>query len=153
MTPTENWPKPWLLQIHQQAVEHGMIWIEPITKADAESLRQRLYRVRRRSDKSTASFILPEYHMVTVGAWEDRDGGRLPVIYSRRPDGQALPNITPVSAEDQTEYLQQPTRTDIIPSPEQIMNSIDQMPSEDLVLKPDEINDFVGTMLKKVNKS
>lgn len=68
--PTENWPKPFLLQCHEQAVEQGFVWVRPISEEDAASFRQRFYRIRRRSDSSMAAFIRPEYHLVMLGVWE-----------------------------------------------------------------------------------
>ena len=94
-TPTENWPKPWMLQQHALAVEHGFIWIENNSEADAKSLRDRMYRIRRRSDKSMAAFIPPEYHLVMIGKGEQSGDepslGRMPLNYNKRPDGRDLP--------------------------------------------------------------
>ncbi len=95
--PTNNWPKSYIFQVHQQAVAHGFIWLDPISAEDARSFTARFYRARRRADTSMAAFIPAEYHLVTVGRWEPgpTGTGRLPIIYSQRPDDVALPGIVP----------------------------------------------------------
>lgn len=112
MTPTENWPKTFLLQCHEEAVKHGFLWIKPISEADAESLKSRLYRIRRRSDTSMAAFIPAEYHLVMIGVWEQEDGGRLPIIYDKRPDGQPLPKIVVPSGEEAAAFVPKPLHID-----------------------------------------
>jgi hypothetical protein len=121
MTPTENWPKPFLLQIHEQAVEHGFVWIEPLTEVDADSLKSRLYRIRRRSDSSMAAFIRPEYHLVMIGNWEPHDIGgqqvandkgeilgRMPAIFNKKADGAELPSIRKADGEEAAAYVPHP---------------------------------------------
>ena len=145
-TPTENWPKPWMLQLHEQAVEHGFVWVEPISEEDAKSLRDRLYRMRRRSDKSMAAFIRPEYHLVMVGVWEPgfTGAGRLPLIYDRRSDGQPLPKIIPAT-QDEVERYSAPAMVDPIPI---LPPHVDLTP-ETLEIKPSEIGGFVDSLIKK----
>lgn len=101
-TPTENWPKGYLLQLHAQAIEHGMIWVGPISEADADSLKKRFYRIRRRSDKSMAAFIPAEYHLVMAGKWEaGPDGrGRMPIIFDKLPEQMELPGVTPATPDE-----------------------------------------------------
>jgi hypothetical protein len=98
-TPTTDWPKPYILEVHRLAVEHGLVFIEDISEAEADSFKQRFYRARRRSDKSMAAFIPPEFHLVMVGEYQP-DKRRLPIIYSRLPSGRELPKIRPAEAEE-----------------------------------------------------
>lgn len=142
-TPSPNWPKTFLLEIYKMAVDFGYIYIQPISKADAQSLKMRLYRARRRSDSSTASFILPEYHLVTVGEWEDVGDGRLPVIYNRLPSEQPLPSIVPADGEAFTNPPS-PQLHEFGPKP------IPSFTEEDLTLKPEDIASFIGKMRKDV---
>jgi len=151
MTPTENWPKPWLLSIHEQAVAEGFIWIEPISQADADSLKSRLYRIRRRSDKSMAAFIPPEYHLVMVGQWEagPNGTGRLPVIYNKKPDGLDLPSIRKASGEEVEAYTPRPR------APAPVIHDAPpelHFDADDLTMKPDEINGFVASMRKSAKE-
>lgn len=147
-TPSENWPKPWLLQLHDAAVTHGFIWVEPISEADAKSLRARLYRMRRRSDTSMAAYIPAEYHLVMVGQWvEGPDGiGRLPLIYNKLPDGRSLPNIVPATADEVTTYLQVPKA----PAPP-IIDAANLDPAA-IQISPDEISGFVADLRRKARK-
>lgn len=150
-TAKKDWPRAYLLQVHQEAVAHGLIFIEGIDEADAKSLKQRLYRVRRRSDKSTATFILPEYHMVTVGEWEafppshPAYPGRLPIIYSRTPDGKDMPRIRAATPEEASEAFAVPAHREL-PTP--ITPETLNLESADLSLKPGEIDDFVAKLTK-----
>lgn len=139
--PSQNWPKSYLLQLHSEAIKHGAIWVQPITKANALSLKQRLYRVRRRSDTATASFIPPEYHLVNVGEWQPGpDGlGRLPLIYSQLPDNQPLPGIVPM--EPGARQLPDPLRHEPL--------AIPPITEADLTLDPASISDYVAGMIKK----
>lgn len=151
-TPSEHWPKPYLLQAHAQAVEHGMVWIRPISKADAASLKARLYRVRRRSDASMAAFIPPEYHMVTVGLWSPGNGGQMPLIYNRLPEGQ-LPPIVPATPEEKGSSLPLPTLNDAPLSQEQIEAATNRLiESADLSMDEGEVESFVSRMMSKVEK-
>jgi hypothetical protein len=144
--PTTNWPKQFLLQIHAEAVKHGFIWIEGISQANAESLRQRLYRVRRRSDKATASFIPPEYHLVGVGEWQPEGGGRLPVIFNRLPTGEELPTIRPATPEEVQAVTipDAPQEHEEGPSPP--AKPTPAFAPEDIQLKPADISDLVASM-------
>lgn len=143
-TPTQNWPKPWLLQVHQQAVEQGFVWIEPISQEDADSFRHRFYRIRRRSDKSMAAFIPPEYHLVMVGEWEQGDGsGRLPIIYNKRADGRELPAIRSATGEEIAAYTAPPKLA------EPVQMDTDSM---DLSIKPEEIGGFIAGLRKSAKE-
>lgn len=156
-TAKKDWPRAYLLQIHQEAVAHGLIFIERIDEADAKSLKQRLYRVRRRSDTSTATFILPEYHMVTVGEWEPFPPshpvypGRLPIIYNRTPDGKPLPTIRPATPEEASAAFAPMKPLNTLPplDPEQFLANLE---SADLTLKPGEVDSFVADLMKSAEK-
>ena len=137
-TPTENWPKPWMLERHALAVKHGFIWIEPISEADAKSLRDRLYRIRRRSDKSMAAFIPPEYHLVMVGKWEPGpDGtGRMPLIFNKRPDGKELPGTRIPDGAEVSEYLSPPPLAEpLVIDPAAIDVTLDEKEVGDIVAR------------------
>lgn len=147
-TASTDWPRAYLFQIHAEAVAHGLVFIEPISEADAKSLKQRLYRVRRRSDKSTAVFVPPEYHLVTVGDWQPGpDGtGRLPVIYNKLPGDKPLPNIRPANADEASAPMAPSVQPPDVPlTPEQFVANIE---AADLTLKPDEIDSFVADLMK-----
>jgi hypothetical protein len=137
-TPTTDWPKPWVLSIHEAAVNNGFVWVSPISEADADSLRQRAYRMRRRSDKAMAAYILPEYHLVMIGRWEPGpDGrGRLPFIYNKRSDGEPLPDIQCAEPEEVEAFEHPPT-----PTPPAI-----SVTAEDITFKPGEIDNLVERM-------
>lgn len=92
------WPRAYLLQIYEQAISNGMVWIEPISPSQATSLRMALYRLRRRSDSNNAAFITPQHHLVTVGAY-DPARQRLPILYNRLPEAE-LPAIHAATGEE-----------------------------------------------------
>jgi hypothetical protein len=131
-----------MLQQHALAVEHGFIWIENISEADAKSLRDRMYRIRRRSDKSMAAFIPPEYHLVMIGKWEqsgdDPSLGRMPLIYNKRADGRDLPTTRIPSGEEAATYTP-PTQ---LAEPAPIVDT----GALDLSIKPEEIGGYVQTL-------
>jgi hypothetical protein len=132
-----------MLQLHAQAVEHGFIWVEPISEADAQSLRDRLYRIRRRSDKSMAAFIPPEYHLVMVGRWEPGEAGtgRLPLIYNARADGKPLPSIRIADGSEAEAYLKPPALAN--PPALDISN---------IEIKPEEISSLVERLRKSAKE-
>lgn len=147
MTPTENWPKTFILQAHAAAVEQGFVWIEPIDEEDAASFRLRFYRVRRRSDTSMAAFIPAEYHLVMVGKWEPGPNalGRLPIIYNKRADGRPLPSIIPATPDEVETYS--PPRAVALPPP------LIPIPSQaDLELKPEEIGSLVERLRQQAKE-
>jgi len=148
-TASTDWPRAFLFQIYDAAITNGLIIIEPISEEDARSLAGRLYRIRRRSDKALAQFILPEYHLVTVGEWRPgpEGTGQLPIIYSRLPDGKPLPLIRPALPEEMTDTLDFESANSAArsaPSSDDIIHSIT---SADLELKPDEVNSFVDDLM------
>lgn len=156
-TPTTDWPKPYILQVHAAAVEHGLVFIEKISAANADSFKQRFYRARRRSDKAMAAFIPPEYHLVMIGEYQplpDDDPaapGRLPIIYNQLPDGSALP---PIRAADANEAMQLSVPALANPAPQLAPASdiLDALDPADLKMDEGEIDVFVDKMLHKVSK-
>lgn len=150
-TPTENWPKPWMLQLHEQAVEQGFIWVEGISEADYQSLKSRLYRIRRRGDKSMAAFIKPEYHLVMVGNWEPTGHsgaepgdllGRFPMIFNRKADGTALPTVRAATGEEVDTYVPTPrAEPAVIP-----------LSAEDLTIGEDDITSLVDSLKSQAAK-
>jgi len=108
--PQSQWPKPYLLKVMEQAVKEGCIRLD--FKHDAElakSFQGAINRIRRRSDKQHASFITPEFHLITT-TWEAARGTML-VTYSSMPDDMQLPEIQSV-AEDEKHEIAQPQRVD-----------------------------------------
>lgn len=152
--PTTEWPKPYLLQVHQAAVDNGLVFVEPITAADAESLKQRLYRARRRSDKAMAAFIPPEFHMVMVGEFQLLDTatgqGRLPIIYDKLPSGEALPAIRAATGEEIEQMVSRPALAE--PAPPISPDALLDLENLEVKMEPSEIDGFVGKMLQKVQK-
>lgn len=150
MIPTQNWPKQWLLEIYAKAVEHGYLFIEPITEADAHSLGQRLYRIRRRADTIMAPFLIPEYQLVTVGQWVPVGGtgehGRLPIIYNSLPDDQKLPNITAVDSETFSQVIRHDAQPLVSVEPKPTFTAISP---EDLQLEPEDISNYVADMRRR----
>lgn len=65
-----KWPRQYLLTIYSAAITNGFCKVTNITAADAKSLVQTLYRLRRRADSSNQTFITPEHHLVTAMSWE-----------------------------------------------------------------------------------
>lgn len=147
-----DWPRAYLFQIHAEAIAHGLIFLEGLTKEDAKSLKQRLYRIRRRSDKANAVFIPPEYHLVTVGEWEEMPSahpaypGRLPIIYNKMPGGKELPRIRPAT-EGEASLPMAPSKMLPAPpalTPEQLVANLEDA---DMTLKPEEIDSFVNELI------
>ena len=125
--PDNIWPRAYLLQIYNTCIQRGAVVIEPIDQIAAKSLTQSLYRLRRRSDTSNASFITPEMHLVTVGKWKCTDlGGALPIYFSRLEDGFVLPEIKTLEGEQQ---LNQPSKH--IPSAEELHEIVRADSSDD----------------------
>jgi len=149
MTPTENWPKGYLLKVHEEAITHGFIWLRPISEADAASLTSRLYRVRRRSDKSMAAFIRPEFHLVMVGKWEDTNGGQLPVIYDRRPDGAALPAMIPATLDEKDALAASPLPSPITPDIGTIASASPILDDLSPGMDETQIDSFIDSLRKK----
>lgn len=143
--PSSEWPRSFLLDIYAQAVQHGMVMLEPITKENAKSLTGRLYRLRRRSDKGMAHLILPEYHLVTAGEWRPgpEGTGQLPIIYNRLPSDEPLPAIRPATLDEATA----PPLARL--TPEALLENIEKL---DLTLEPDEVDSFVDDLMAKALK-
>lgn len=153
-----DWPKTFILEVHRQAVEHGLIFLEPISEADATSFRQRFYRTRRRSDKAMAAFIPPEFHLVMVGAWiAEGDGlGKLPIIYNQRADGKPLPGIRAATEAEALLASDDPAaRRARVPAPhlaEEPLLAPTRINMDELeaAMTPAEIDDFVARMQRTV---
>jgi hypothetical protein len=140
-------PRSYLLSIYTAAIEQGFIWITPISAANAVSLRQKLYRLRRRSDKNNASFITPNHHLVTVGDWEaGPDGqGRLPVMFSSSPGG--LPNIQ--LADGTALPPAEALAVEAVPAPAIIpLPLAPDIPAKELNMSAENIDDFVSRMMQ-----
>ena len=90
------YPRTYLLNIYSAAVANGHIYIHPISEQASVGLRQSIYRLRRRYDKTAALYIPEEYHLVTVGDWSPDNGGTLPVYYT---SGMDMPAIHTVDGE------------------------------------------------------
>lgn len=146
--PSSEWPRSFLLDIYAQAVQHGMVMIEPITEANAKSLAGRLYRLRRRSDKGMAHLILPEYHLVTVGEWRPGpDGqGQLPIIYNRLPSDEPLPDIRPATDAEAGAPFSPATQHTLPLTAEALLENLDNL---DLTLEPEEVDSFVDDLMAK----
>jgi hypothetical protein len=94
-SPQRRWPRTFLLEILNRAISQGSCEVYPISVEDAASLRASLHRIRRRSDKSHASFITPEMHLVTIGVWHTQNNGTLPIYYTNVPASEPpLPSIS-----------------------------------------------------------
>lgn len=95
-----NWPKPYLLQLYQQAVEEGCLRIKlrgaSVEENDEEyaSFKAAFYRLRRRRDGNYMAIIRPEYQMVQLKY--EKAAGKVLLIYSKLPDDDLLPAIESV---------------------------------------------------------
>lgn len=90
-----GWPKPYLLQLYDKAVNEGCIRV--LLHGDEtrfKSLKASFYRLRRRSDVQSVALMRPEYYLTTM-LWEPERGTAL-IIYNQLPDGQELPEIESV---------------------------------------------------------
>ena len=163
-----SWPKAYLLQVYAAAVRDGFIYIQPITYTAARSFKATFLRVRRRSDTVNKQWIIPEYHLVTVGTWEplddrpldgDRTLGRLPILYNQMPSGlpsivSAAADLTPSTAIDFASIDQPTLAPKSLPQPfTQPLTPVNPdapPPPTDIAF---DINSFVSTMRKKVEDS
>ena len=145
-TPSTDWPRTYLFQIHDEAIKHGVIFIEGISREDARSLAGRLYRIRRRSDKAMAGYIPPDYNLVTVGEYQAAER-RLPIIYNRLPSGDPLPRIRAASGEE-LEAMYTPRQVDPLPPPDAIpLDAFSNVQIEPL--SEGEIDSFVGDLIRQ----
>lgn len=76
-----KWPRKYLLELYHLAITTGECSVSPITQSQAKSLCQSFYRLRRRSDSSTATFITPEHHLVTADDWTPENDGTQRFIF------------------------------------------------------------------------
>lgn len=133
-----KWPRAYLLEIYNKAVDNGHLILNPITQEDAASLTASLYRLRRKADTTNRDFILPEYQLVTVGHWRPDNDGTLPIMYSTAEF--PLPNIIPVSGET----ILSLTHARNEPHPIE--------PPAEEALSETEIDDYVAQMLSQRRK-
>lgn len=114
-----NWPKPYLLELYQKAVEEGCLRIvlrgSTVEENDEEyaSFKAAFYRLRRRRDGNYMAIIRPEYQMVQLKY--ERAIGRVLLIFSKLPDDQLMPSIESVKG---TVDLPQPAGSLPHPTPE-----------------------------------
>ena len=102
-----SWPKAYIIELYAKAVEHGFVWVQPITQEKAISLSKSFYNARWRADSTNKAWMKDEYHLCTFGQWEQLEGdhigqGRVPVLFSALPDGQNLPDIIPARQDEIT---------------------------------------------------
>jgi hypothetical protein len=143
----QDYPRKWLLEVHAQAIEHGIVLLEGVTREAAKSIEMRMLRLRRRVDKGAGYYIPPEYHLVTIGAWREARGGCLPIIYDKLPDGENLPRIVPISGEEFCELTKvEPVLA--LPTP----TVPHDLSEADLKIDEGEINSFVERMKKRVQQ-
>lgn len=137
------WPRAYLLQLYNEAIAQGYIWVQPISRTEATGLRMSFYNLRRRSTTSNASIITPEMHLVTVGSWQagatDPDMGRLPFLYSKLPDDIPLPDIIGASGEEIAQLREMEMPEPPAPVPFDI-------PEAELTLAPADVTSFVERM-------
>jgi hypothetical protein len=146
-TTQQDYPLKWLLEIHAQAIEHGIVLVHPVTQQAAQSIKMRLLRLRRRTDKGAGYYVPPEYHLVTIGAWRPEQGGCLPIIYDKLPDGDALPSITPISGE---EFVELTAVEPVLALP--ASNVPHSLSEADLKMDAEQIGSFVERMKKRVQQ-
>lgn len=142
-TPT-IWPRAYLLDIYNKTLEAGFLWVRVKDETTARSLTQALYRLRRRSDTSNKSFILPEFHLITCGNFIPGKG--LPVLYSKLPDDMELPLLEQAEAGTAdlsffTPASQQPILHS--PSEEELLNLAGEK------IEPADLGDYVSRMMAK----
>jgi hypothetical protein len=110
MSSDYNWPKPYLLQCYERAVEEGCIRIvlrgqtPEAREAEWKSFKAAFYRLRRKKDANFAVQMRPEFQLVSIQF--EPAIGKVLISYSSLPDGQLLPTFE--SVEDQTALPQQP---------------------------------------------
>ena len=163
-----DWPRLYLLGLYRDAVEQGHIIVEGLTVDRAQSLKMAFYRLRRRSDESNKSIILPEYHLVTVGEWRSTgygpqgehgmDGdliGHMPILYNSIPDaslplvrsattGQLLPTINERSH-------QPPIQPTVLPPSDhfELPESLNQALGMDAEIGSEDIGDYIAKLRAK----
>jgi hypothetical protein len=105
-TPDYTWPKPWLLECYQRAVDEGCIRIKlrgPDFESEWKSFKAAFYRLRRRKDGNFLVLMRAEYQLVNLRYEPER--GTVLIVHSALPDGEALPAFESV---DDKVQLQQP---------------------------------------------
>lgn len=150
MTQPTIWPRAYLLSIYSEAIKHGFVWVEPLTEAQATSLRLALYRLRRRSDSNNREFITPEHKLVTVGQY-DHTARRLPILFSRLPD-MDLPTIRPATEDETADFIQMPEQlaSPTIDTQPPSIESIDVLKSAaEITLDEQDITSYVEKMKRR----
>lgn len=144
--PQSNWPRGYLLSIYAAAVANGHVVLSPISEPAARSLTQTFYNLRRRSrpGEANASFIQPEYHLVTVGKWSPDNGGTLPIMYSSTPDG--LPAISVVA--DAEHFSSQAPAAPASTAPPTDDDILDDLAAE----PPLDVDDYLAKLLADSHK-
>lgn len=94
-TTEHQWPKAYLVQVMQRAVDEGCIRVKVKSEVEGKSMMAALARIRRRSDKANAMFIRPEFLAISC-AYEAARGSVL-VMFNQVPsDYGGLPAIESV---------------------------------------------------------
>ena len=155
-----SWPKAYIIDLYAKAVEHGFVWVQPITQERAVSLSKSFYNARRRTDTTNKAWMRDEYHLCTFGQWEPLQGqerglGRVPVLFSALPDGQQLPDIIPARPDERQHAIQLHAKT---PQPEAQDFLSETAPSKEEIAGQLQLGDnfdaasFVARMRKKVEE-
>lgn len=153
-----SYPRALLLGIYTAAIEQGFVWVNDVPQADYTSLKMQLQRLRRRSDKSNSSFITPQHHLCTIGAWEPGPGGRgrFPVMFDKMPDERPMPSLT--SASGAAIPISTATAHAPIPPPPPPAAPVDtplpasSLTESDMQLDPGSIDDYVARMMQSASK-
>lgn len=131
MSPPITFHRHYLLSVYNAALEQGHILLRPISAEDAARFTQSFYRLRRRSDKSNASFILPEFHLITVGEWSPEDGGTLPILYNTSP--YQLPTILTAAGAEIAEPTAERLSRYLPPAPSDAAPALDGLTPDEIV--------------------
>lgn len=151
---TGDWPKQYLLNLYNSAIDNGYIWVNDLTYERSRSLRGAFNRLRRRGDTSMAGIITPEMTLVSMGQWVPTHGdlGKVPIIYNALPDGLPLPSITtggdrPVAP---LAHVAEPLADLPLPAPDTDLTQL--MNNADLTVNEADISSYVQQMLAKTKE-
>lgn len=97
------WPKPYLLQIYETAIEQGCCRVRTRDEQQSKGLVAAFYRLRRRSDKQHKDFIKPVYHLVSCTI----ESSGVLFTFNRLPDGSELPKIEIVPESERVALVPQ----------------------------------------------
>lgn len=110
-TTEHQWPKAYLVQVMQRAVDEGCIRVHVKSEVEGKSMMAALARIRRRSDKANAMFIRPEFLAISCAYEQTRktvlvmfnkvpaDYGSLPMISSVADKVDIHSNLKPIHDE------------------------------------------------------